>query len=555
MRSAILLCGLAFFISCSSQKKFDTIIRNGTVYDGNGGAAMNTDIGINSDTIAFIGDLKNAQANTEIDATGLAVTPGFINMLSWATEALIHDGRSQSDIRQGVTLEVMGEGWSMGPWSEEMKKQQKQNQTDIQYDIKWNTLGEYLNYLQQKGISCNVASFVGATTIRAYVIGEDNRPPAPQELDSMRLLVRQAMEEGALGVGSSLIYPPAFFASTEELIALCQEASKYGGMYISHMRSEGSRLYEAVQELIRIAREAHLPAEIYHLKAAGRDNWKKMDSVIRMVEQARREGLQITADMYLYTAGGTGLTATMPPSLQDGGFGKLRQRLQDPAVRKKLKAEMDAPTDKWENFYYAVGKPENILLVGFRQDSLKKYTGKSLAEVARIRGTSPEETAMDLIVQDSTRIESIFFLMDEANVQKQVALPWVSFGSDEGSFAPEGVFLRFNPHPRAFGNFARVLGKYTRDEKRLTLSEAIRKLSKLPATNLKIKKRGELKVGNYADVVIFDPAKVKDNASFEKPHQYASGMIHVLVNGVAVLKNGEHTGATPGRFVKGPGAK
>ena len=555
MRSAILLCGLAFFISCSPQKKFDTIIRNGTVYDGNGGAAMNTDIGINSDTIAFIGDLKNAQANTEIDATGLAVAPGFINMLSWATEALIHDGRSQSDIRQGVTLEVMGEGWSMGPWSEEMKKQQKQNQTDIQYDIKWNTLGEYLNYLQQKGISCNVASFVGATTIRAYVIGEDNRPPAPQELDSMRLLVRQAMEEGALGVGSSLIYPPAFFASTEELIALCQEASKYGGMYISHMRSEGSRLYEAVQELIRIAREAHLPAEIYHLKAAGRDNWKKMDSVIRMVEQARREGLQITADMYLYTAGGTGLTATMPPSLQDGGFGKLRQRLQDPAVRKKLKAEMDAPTDKWENFYYAVGKPENILLVGFRQDSLKKYTGKSLADVARIRGTSPEETAMDLIVQDSTRIESIFFLMDEANVQKQVALPWVSFGSDEGSFAPEGVFLKFNPHPRAFGNFARVLGKYTRDEKRLTLSEAIRKLSKQPATNLKIKKRGELKVGNYADVVIFDPAKVKDNASFEKPHQYASGMIHVLVNGVAVLKNGEHTGATPGRFVKGPGAK
>ena len=555
MRSAILLCGLAFFISCSPQKKFDTIIRNGTVYDGNGGAAMNTDIGINSDTIAFIGDLKNAQANTEIDATGLAVTPGFINMLSWATEALIHDGRSQSDIRQGVTLEVMGEGWSMGPWSEEMKKQQKQSQTDIQYDIKWNTLGEYLNYLQQKGISCNVASFVGATTIRAYVIGEDNRPPAPQELDSMRLLVRQAMEEGALGVGSSLIYPPAFFASTEELIALCQEASKYGGMYISHMRSEGSRLYEAVQELIRIAREAHLPAEIYHLKAAGRDNWKKMDSVIRMVEQARREGLQITADMYLYTAGGTGLTATMPPSLQDGGFGKLRQRLQDPAVRKKLKAEMDAPTDKWENFYYAVGKPENILLVGFRQDSLKKYTGKSLADVARIRGTSPEETAMDLIVQDSTRIESIFFLMDEANVQKQVALPWVSFGSDEGSFAPEGVFLKFNPHPRAFGNFARVLGKYTRDEKCLTLSEAIRKLSKLPATNLKIKKRGELKVGNYADVVIFDPAKVKDNASFEKPHQYASGMIHVLVNGVAVLKNGEHTGATPGRFVKGPGAK
>ena len=547
---------LLFFVSCKQESQpYDTIIRNGMIYDGNGGEPYKGDIGIFADTIAFIGDLSKASAKNEIDAKGNAVAPGFINMLSWATESLIEDGRSQSDIRQGVTLEVMGEGVSMGPLSPAMKERSQKAQGDIKYEIEWNTLGEYLNFLEKKGVSCNVASFIGATTIRNYVIGEDNRGPTTAELDSMKLLVRQAMEEGALGVGSSLIYPPAFFAKTEELIELCKEASKYGGLYISHMRSEGSKLHEAVEELITIAKEANIHAEIYHLKAAGKDNWSKMDSVIRRVERARAEGLTITADMYTYVAGGTGLTATMPPALQDGGFGKLRERLQDPAVRQQLKNEMNSKTDKWENFYYAVGKPENILVIGFKQDSLKKYIGKSLAEMAKLRGKSPEETAMDLIVQDSTRVECIFFLMDENNVKKQVAIPWLSFGSDEGSYEPAGVFLKFNPHPRAYGNFARVLGKYVREEKLISLQEAIRKLTRLPATNLKIQKRGELKVGNYADVVIFDPAKIKDNATFDKPHQYSEGMIHVFVNGVQVLKDGEHTNAKPGRFVKGPGFK
>ena len=551
-----IIISFLFLISCKQQDEtYDVIIRNGMIYDGNGKEPYKGDIGIKNDTIAFIGDLSKATAKNEIDANGNAVAPGFINMLSWATQSLIEDGRSQSDIRQGVTLEVMGEGWSMGPFNPSMKEREQKSQGDIKYKIEWNTLGEYLNFLEKKGVSCNVASFVGATTIRDHVIGEDNREPTAAELDSMKLLVRQAMEEGALGVGSSLIYPPAFFAKTEELIDLCKEASKYGGSYISHMRSEGSKLHEAVEELITIAREANIHAEIYHLKAAGKDNWGKMDSVIRRVERARAEGLNVTADMYTYIAGGTGLTATMPPGLQDGGFGKLRERLQDPAIRQQLKNDMNSKTDKWENFYYAVGTPENILVVGFKQDSLKKYIGKSLAAVAKLRGKSPEETAMDLIVQDSTRVECIYFLMDENNVKKQIAIPWVSFGSDEGSYEPVGVFLKSNPHPRAYGNFARVLGKYVRDEKIISLQEAIRKLSKLPATNLKLQKRGELKLGNFADIVIFDPATIKDNATFDKPHQYAEGMIHVFVNGVPVLKDGDHTGAKPGRFVKGSGWK
>ena len=556
MKKIVACLLVLFIISCHSKKQeYDTIIRNGMIYDGNGGEPYKADIGIKNDTIAFIGDLSKAAGVNETDAKGNAVAPGFINMLSWATESLIQDGRSQSDIRQGVTLEVMGEGWSMGPLNEALKKQQQESQTDIIYKIDWNTLGEYLSFLEKKGISCNVASFVGATTLRLNVIGEDNRDPTPAEMDSMKLLVRQAMEEGAMGVGSSLIYPPAFFAKTPELVELCKEASKYGGSYISHMRSEGNKLLEAVEELITIAKEANIHSEIYHLKAAGKDNWTKMDSVIRRVERARVEGLNITADMYTYIAGGTGLTATMPPTLQDGGFGKLRERLQDPVVRQQTIKDMNSKTDQWENFFYAVGTPENILVVGFKQDSLKKYIGKSLAAVATLRGKSAEETAMDLIVQDSTRVECIYFLMDENNVKKQIAIPWLSFGSDEGSFEPAGVFLKSNPHPRAYGNFSRVLGKYVREEKIISLQEAIHKLSKLPATNLKIKNRGEIKRGNYADIVIFDPAKINDKATFEKPHQYAEGMIHVFVNGKQVLKDGEHTGATPGQFVKGPGYK
>jgi N-acyl-D-amino-acid deacylase len=556
MRKIFILVCIAFIaFSCNQKTEYDAIIRNGMIYNGNGGEPFKGDIGINNDTIAFIGDLSKSSAKNEVDAKGNAVAPGFINMLSWATESLIEDGRSQSDIRQGVTLEVMGEGWSMGPLNDKLKKQQQESQGDIKYKIEWNTLGEYLNFLEKKGISTNVASFIGATTVRMNVIGEDNRDPTPAEMDSMKLMVKQAMEEGAMGVGTSLIYPPAFFAKTNELVELCKTASSYGGSYISHMRSEGDKLHEAIEELITIAKEANIHAEVYHLKAAGKDNWSKMDSVIKRIERAQKEGQNVTADMYTYIAGGTGLTATMPPTLQDGGFGKLRERLQDPAIRKQLKSEMNTKTDKWENFFYGVGTPENILVVGFKQDSLKKYTGKTLGQIAKLFGKSPEETAMDLIIKDSTRVECIYFLMNEDNVKKQIAIPWVSFGSDEGSYTNEGVFIKSNAHPRAYGTFARVLGKYSRDEKLISLQEAIRKLSNLPAKNLKIKNRGELKVGNYADVVIFDPAKVKDNATFEKPHQYAEGMIHVFVNGIQVLKEGEHTGAKPGRFVKGPGYK
>ncbi len=542
-----------FLISCKTKQQYDTIIRNAVIYDGNGGEPYKGDIGINADTIAFIGDLAGTSPKNEVDANGNAVAPGFINMLSWATESLIEDGRSQSDFKQGVTLEVMGEGWSMGPLSASMKEREQKSQGDIKYKIEWNTLGEYLSFLEKKGISCNVASFIGATTVRDYVIGEDSRDPTVPELDSMKMLVRQAMEEGALGVGSSLIYPPAFFAKTDELVALCSEASKYGGSYISHMRSEGNKLHEAVEELITIAQKANIHAEVYHLKAAGKNNWNKMDSVIRRIERARKEGLNITADMYTYVAGATGMTAAFPPSLQDGGFGKLRKRLTDTKVRAEMKKAMNSNAADWENLYYGAGGAENVLLLSFKQDSLKKFTGKSLAEVAKVRNKSPEETAMDLIIQDSTRVGVAYFLMNEENVKKQVVIPWVSFGSDEGSYTNEGVFLKSNAHPRAYGTFARVLGKYCRDEKVISLQEAIRKLSKLPATNLKIKKRGELKLGNYADIVIFDPAAVNDNATFDKPHQYASGMIHVFVNGVQVLKDGEHTGAKPGRFVKGPG--
>lgn len=551
--SSLFFCACLF--SCSSKNKYETIIRNGTIYDGIGEKSFTADIAINADTIAFIGDLKNETAKNEIDAQGQAIAPGFINMLSWATESLIQDGRSQSDIRQGVTLEVMGEGTSMGPLNPKMKAELQKGQGDIKYKIDWTTLGEYLSFLEKKGISCNVASFIGAGTVRTYVVGEDNRKATPAELESMQLLVRKAMEEGAMGVGSSLIYPPDFFADTQELIALCKEASKHGGMYISHMRSEGNKLDEAVEELITISKEANIPAEIYHLKAAGKDNWKKMDGVIKRIEKARSEGLHITADMYNYLAGATGLTASFPPSLQDGGFGKLWLRLQDPVIRAKMAKAMKTNPSDWENLYYGAGSAEKVLLLGFKQDSLKKYTGKTLAEVAKIKGKSPEETAMELIVQDSTRIGAAYFLMNEENVKKQVALPWVSFGSDEGSYSPEGVFLKSQPHPRAYGNFIKVIGQYSRDEKLLSLEKAIYKLAKLPATNLKLKKRGELKVGYYADVVIFDPKKVKDLATYDKPQQFATGVSDVFVNGIAVLKNGEHTGATPGKFVKGPGYK
>jgi N-acyl-D-amino-acid deacylase len=553
MRKLICLFILAaLFTSCGS-KKFDTIIRNGLVYDGNGAAPFKADIGIKNDTIAFIGDLSKESAKNEVDAKGMAVSPGFINMLSWAPVSLIEDGRSQGDIRQGVTLEVFGEGESMGPLNAKMKADMQKDQSLIKYDVAWNTLGEYMQWMEKKGISTNIASFVGATTIRTNVIGEDNRDPTPAEMERMKALVKQAMEEGALGVGTSLIYPPAFFAKTQELIELCKAAAPYGGGYISHMRSEGNKLTEAVEELITIAKEAGVHGEIYHLKAAGISNWGKMDSVIRRVERARKEGIDIAANMYTYTAGATGMTAAFPPSLQDGGFGKLWQRLQDPPTRETMKKAMKTNAPDWENLYYGAGSADKVLLLGFRRDSLFKYAGKSLAEVAKLRNTTPEDAAIDLIIQDSSRVEVAYFLMSEENVRKQVVLPWVSFGSDAASMATEGKFIKQSSHPRAYGNFARVIGQYVREEKLFPLELAIHKLAKVAATNLHVQKRGELKVGNYADILIFDPAKVKDKATYENPHQYAEGMQHVWVNGVQVLKEGEHTGAKPGRFVKGGG--
>jgi N-acyl-D-amino-acid deacylase len=532
---------------------YHVILRNGTIYDGSGNPPIVGDVAIRGQRIAAVGKLPaSAKAKTEIDVQGLAVAPGFINMLSWATESLIVDGRSLGDLRQGVTLEVMGEGWSMGPLNDKMKKEAVEQQTDIKYPIQWTTLAQYLEFLEKKGISTNVASFVGATTLRIHEIGYADRPPTPEELTRMKDLVRQAMREGALGVGTSLIYPPAFYARTPELIELCKVASEYGGSYISHIRSEGNRFLEAIDELITIAREARLPAEIYHLKAAGKPNWGKLDAAIARLEAARKEGLQITADMYTYTAGATGLSASMPPWAEEGGHKAFLARLKDPATRARIAREMTTPTDQWENMFLNTG-PDGILLAGFKSDALKPLIGKRLSDVAKMRGKPAEEVAMDLIVEDDSRVEAIYFMMAEENVRRQIKLPWVSFGSDAGSDAPEGVFLKYNPHPRAYGNFARLLGRYVREEKLISLEEAVRRLTSLPASHLKIKERGSLKPGYYADLAVFDPARIQDHATFEKPHQLATGMVHVFVNGTQVLRHGEHSGATPGMVVRGPG--
>ena len=550
-----LLLILFLLSACSTPQTFDVLIKNGRIVDGSGAPGYIGAIGINADTIAAIGELPNARGTAEIDATGLVVAPGFINMLSWAPVSLIEDGKSQSDIRQGVTLEVFGEGWSVGPLNEAMKKTQQENQGDIKFEVAWTTLEEGLQHLTDKGISPNIASFVGATTLRIHQMGYEDRPPTEAELDSMKLLVRQAMEDGALGVGSSLIYAPAFYSGTEELIELCKVASEYDGMYISHMRSEGEKILESLDELIRIADEAGIRAEVYHLKQGGTANWDKLDAVVAKIDSARNAGLGITADMYTYTAGATGLDASMPPWVQEGGYEKWAERLKDPDIRARVKQEMQTRAEDWENLYEAAGSAENLLLVGFKNDSLKYLTGKSLAEVAAMRNQSPEETAMDLVVQDGSRVGTVYFLMSEENVKKQIALPWMSFCSDSGSLAPEGVFLKSNPHPRAYGNFARLLGKYVREEKVIPLEEAVYKLTTLPATNLKIPRRGALKEGYYADLAIFDPDEIRDRATFENPHQYATGMIHVFVNGTQVLREGAHTGALPGRVVHGPGRK
>ena len=539
--------------ACTPAPSHDLILRGGDIYDGSGDKPYVGDVAIDGDTIVALGDIGDAKAAVEIDVTGLAVAPGFINMMSWANESLIEDGRSQSDIRQGVTLEIMGEGHSMGPLNDTMKAEVLSQQSDIRYDVEWTSLAEYLEFLERRGISPNVASFIGAATPRHYVIGQEDRPPTDEELDQMRSLVRDAMKDGALGVASSLMYPPGLFADTSELVELSKVASEYGGMYISHMRDEGAHMIAAIDEVLTIAREASIRAEIYHIKSSGRENWHLFDDAVQMIEDAQAEGLEITADVYTYPAGSTGLNVTVPPWVQEGGFDKSIERMSDPETRQQIIQEMKTPSDQWENMFLGVGSPENILLVGFRNEALRSLTGKTLADVAAMRGTPPAETILDLIIEDGSRIGSVFFTQSEDIVRKAVSLPWVSFNSDAGSYATEGVFLKRSTHPRAYGSFARVLAKYVRDEQVITLEEAIRKLAALPAHNLRIEKRGELKQGFFADVVVFDPDTIQDHATFVEPHQYATGMVHVFVNGEQVIKDGEHTGATPGRVVRGPG--
>jgi N-acyl-D-amino-acid deacylase len=536
----------------SRPQSFDIIIKGGTVYDGSGRPPRRADVGINGDRIAAIGNLNRATATTIVDAKGLAVAPGFINMLSHSESSLIRDPRSLSEIRQGVTTQIFGE-FSMGPLNDEMKQRLRETRGEGTLGIEWTTLAEYLTFLEKRGIPQNVASFVGAATIREHVIGLEDKQPTPAQLEQMRELVRREMEAGALGITTALIYPPAFFAKTEEIIEMCKVAARYKGKYTTHMRSEGNQLVEAVQETIRISREAGLPAEIYHLKASGASNWSKMDQVIRMIENARRSGLKITADMYTYPAGGTGLDASMPPWVWDGGREAGYKRLQDPATRKKIAEAIRTPSDEWENLYMLAGSPDRLLLASFRSENLKPLTGKTLGEVAKMRGKDPVETIMDLVLEDKSRIGTIYFLMSEENLKKQIRLPWVSFGSDAASIAPEGNSLRSAAHPRAYGNFARLLGKYVREEKVISLTEAVRRLSSLPATNLGLSDRGFLRPGMFADVVVFDPQTIADRATFENPHQLSVGVQQVFVNGVQVLKDGESTGAKPGRALWGPG--
>ncbi len=547
-----LLGAIAAVAACRPVPAYDLVVRHGTVYDGSGGAPRLADVAVVGDSIVAVGDLGTARGRVEVDATGLAVAPGFINMLSWAGDDLLADGRSQGDIRQGVTLEIFGEGTSMGPLTDSMRAQMVARQGDIKYDVPWTTLGEYLDHLVEKGIATNVASFIGATTVRIHEVGYANRAATPAELARMQDLVRQAMAEGALGVGSSLIYAPANYASTEELIALASAAGASGGMYISHMRDEGSGLLSAARELITIASRAGVPAEIYHLKASGRRNWAKLDSLIVLIDSARAAGLRITTDMYTYPASSTGLDATMPTWVQEGGHDAWVARLKDPAVRKRLLAEMQGGAE-FDNAFVNAGGADGILLVSFKTPALKPLTGKTLAEVARMRGTSPEETAMDLVIEDNSRVGCVFFTMSEDNVRREIQLPYMSFGSDGGSMSTEGAFLLSGTHPRAYGNFARLLGRYVREERLLTLPEAIRRLTSQPAANLKISRRGLLAPGVHADIVVFDPATITDRASFAQPHQYATGVHHVWVNGIQVLRAGEPTGATPGRVVRGPG--
>lgn len=533
---------------------YDLLLKGGTVYDGSGGEGRRLDVAIRDDRIAALLEPgSDAAATRVLDVTGLAVAPGFINVLSWANESLLVDGRGMSDLLQGVTLEIFGEGWSMGPWNEAMKAEVLRNQGDLRFDIEWTTLGGYLEHLERRGVSPNVASFVGASTVRIHELGEVDRAPTAEELARMQELVRQGMREGALGVGSSLIYAPAFYAKTDELVALASAAGEFGGGYVSHIRNESDQLLEALDELLTIGREAGVHAEAYHLKAAGQANWPKMAEAIRAIQAARDAGQSVSADMYTYVAGATGLDAAMPPWVQEGGNDAWVERLKDPAVRARVLEEMRAPPEGWENLYRHAGSPERVVFIGFRNDALKPLTGRSLAEVAAERGTSPEDTLIDLVIEDHSRVATAYFLMSEENVRLGITQPWVSFGSDAAALAPEGAFLGSSAHPRAYGNFARLLGKYVREEKLLSLGEAIRRLTRLPAANWKLEDRGCIDPGCFADVAVFDPERIADRATFAEPLQYAVGMVHVLVNGEPVVAMGEHTGAKPGRVVRGPG--
>ncbi len=552
MRLRGLLLLIPLLAACDREPDYDLLVRGGTVYDGTGSPGVAGEVAIKGDRIAYVGPKAPGKATREIDATGKAVAPGFINMLSWSTESLLIDGRGQGELRQGVTLQVMGEGFSMGPLNQAMKDELRAQQGDLRYPVEWTTLGEYLALLEKKGVSMNVASLIGAVNPRVMVVGQDDVDPPPEQLAAMQGIVQQAMEQGALGVGSSLIYVPATFAETDELLALVSTAARCGGIYMTHMRSEGKRFLEAVDETIDISRRTGAPAEIYHLKAAGRDNWPKMDGALERIEAARREGLRITTDMYAYPAGATGLDAAMPPWVQAGGNEAWFERLRDPATRKRVIAEMRAEPVGWENLMRAAGGAENVLIVELRDPELKKkYMGKTLAEIAKLRGTSPEEAAMDLVAEDRTRVGTVYFLMSEDEVRRKLALPYMNFGSDGAALSAEGVFLQSGAHPRAYGNFARVLGRYVRDEKLTTLEDAIRRLTSHPAAVLNLRDRGTLAAGQYADVVVFDPATIQDHATYAEPHQYSTGVAHVLVNGVLALEDGEPTAERPGRFVRG----
>jgi N-acyl-D-amino-acid deacylase len=544
---------LASATPAPQELAYDTLLKGGTIYDGLGGAPFTGDVGIKGETIVYAGPEAPGTARETIDATGLAISPGFINMLSWATESLIQDGRGLSDIRQGVTLEVFGEGESPGPLTPEMKKLAVERQVDIKFPVEWNTLAEYLEWLSKRGIAPNVASFVGAATVRINVLGEDDVDPTPEQLAQMRAIVAREMRDGAVGVGSSLIYAPASYAETPELIALVDEVAKCDGLYISHMRSEGDRLLEAIDELVGIARATGARAEIYHFKQAGKSNWHKVDAAIARVEDARKAGLKITADMYTYDIAGSGLDASMPTWVQAGGLEKWIERMKDPVVRARLSQEISKPGEGWENLYLASGGGTGVIAVGFKSEKLKPLTGKTIAEIAAMRGKSPQETMMDLVIEDRSRVGVLYRMMSEANVARATALPWMSFGSDAGALASEGPFLKSRPHPRAYGTFARALGHYARDQKRMPMQEAIRRMTSLPAANLGLRQRGRLAVGYHADIAVFDPKTFIDKATVEEPRSYAVGMRNVFVNGIAVLRDGEPTGKNAGQFVKGPG--